>query len=154
MRKIAVLAMVVSAALSFSVTVFAPRTDNFPERPIEGKLGKQTKIAFTSERNENFDIHVVNADGSELKRLTNNPAWDELPAWSPDGRKLAFQSIRNGNWDIYVMNADGTEQKRLTRDSAHDARPFWSSDGKRIVFTSKRSGKSQIHVMNADGTGQ
>jgi len=60
------------------------REESSPKKPVslEDKLYKQTKIAFTSERDENFDIYIMNADGSEQKRLTNSPAWDEMASCS------------------------------------------------------------------------
>src|ERR671932_391217 len=84
----------------------------------------------------NWEIYTVNPDGSELAKITNNPASDMNPAWSPDGTKIAFR--RNdamvsasglNNEDIYVMNADGTEQRRLTDDTGDDSLPAWSPDG-------------------------
>ncbi len=90
------------------------------------KPSEQTKIAFTSKRDGNYEIYVMNADGSEQKRLTNNCAADERASWSPDGKKIAFESNRHGNREIYVMNADGSEQKRLTNNSAADLYPSWS----------------------------
>ena len=70
-----------------------------------------------SRRDDNWEIYVMNADGSGEKRLTRNPSHDASPAWSPDGRKIAF--IRNlRNPDIYVMNADGSGQRRLARNAA------------------------------------
>ena len=72
------------------------------EEPATGR------IAFLSERNFNSDIYVMNADGSGLTRLTNDPAFDTDPAWSPDGSQIAFHSLRDGNLEIYVMNADGS----------------------------------------------
>ena len=66
-----------------------------------------------SQREENWDIYIINIDGSGLQRLTNDPANDGLPTWSPDGRSIAFVSDRGGAWAIWVMNADGTGQTAL-----------------------------------------
>ncbi len=122
------------------------------------------QITFVSDRDEpnpstctlscNSEIYVMNADGSGQTRLTNNPAADSGPTWSPDGSKIAFSSDRDGNSDIYVMNADGSGQTRLTDNPAGDAGPIWSPDGSRIAFTSNRDGNGEIYVMNADGSGQ
>ena len=67
-----------------------------------------SRIAFSSFRDDNDEIYVMNADGTNLRRMTNHPAKDRYPAWSPDGQRLAFSSHRDGNDEIYVMNADGT----------------------------------------------
>ena len=109
----------------------------------------QDKIVFQS---GNSEIYVVNANGDNLRQLTNNPAQDRYPAWSSDGRKIVFQSDCDGNPEIYVMNADGTNLTRLTAQSAPDQNPVWSPDGRKIAFQSDRDGNSEIYVMNADGT--
>src|ERR671910_494684 len=112
-----------------------------------------TKLAFTSDRDVNREIYVMNAqDGSNQTNLTDNPAADEFPTWSPDGTKLAFTSSA----DIYVMNAqDGSNQTRLTVDPATDEFPSWSPDGTKLAFTSDRDGNTEIYVMNAqDGSNQ
>ena len=62
------------------------------------------QIAFTSFRDGNGEIYVMDADGSNLRNLTRNPAWDSRPAWSPDGAQIAFTSDRDGNWEIYVID--------------------------------------------------
>ena len=112
------------------------------------------RIAFTSKRDGNYEIYVMNADGSGQTNLTNNLAGDRCPAWSPDGKRIAFDSARGDNWEVYVMNADGSGQTRLTNNSADDHRPAWSPDGKRIAFSSDRDGNWEIYVMNADGSSQ
>ena len=85
-------------------------------------------------------------------RLTNNPADDYLPVWSPDGKKIAFTSYRDGNTEIYTMNPDGGDLQNLTQNSAFDEFPEWSPDGKKIAFRSKRQrGINKIYVMDADG---
>ena len=67
----------------------------------------------------------MNADGTGATRLTNHPALDCAPAWSPSGAKIAFDSNRDGKFDIYVMNADGTNPTRLTKDPANDNAASW-----------------------------
>ena len=69
--------------------------------------GANGKIVFTSDRDGNSEIYVMNPDGSGQTRLTNNGAIDADPVWSPDGTKIAFWSERDGPAEIYVMNADG-----------------------------------------------
>jgi len=113
-----------------------------------------TKIAFTSNRDGNFEIYSININGSEQTRITNSKAEDREPAWSPDGTKIAFTSNRDGNNEIYVMNKDGTGQTRITENEASDLEPAWSPDGTKIAFTSNRDGNNEIYVMNKDGTGQ
>lgn len=95
----------------------------------------------------------IAADGSALTRLTNHPARDFGPAWSPDGTRIAFASERDGNLEIYVMNADGSGATRLTNHPATDWGPTWSPDGARIAFASERDGDGEIYVINADGSG-
>ena len=112
------------------------------------------KIAFTSLRDGNAEIYVMNADGSNQTRLTNNPANDSWPNWSPDGTTIAFQSNRDGNFEIYVMNADGSNQTRLTNNKEGNFCPAWSPDGTKVVFISNRDGNSEVYIMNVDGTNQ
>jgi len=113
------------------------------------------RIAFMSNRDGPLEIYVMNANGSGQTNLTNNPAGDSDPAWSPDRSKIAFTSDRDGNDEIYVMNADGTDQTNLTQyPAADDSGPAWSPDGAKIAFASYRDGNWEIYVMNANGSGQ
>jgi Tol biopolymer transport system component len=75
--------------------------------------GSQKRVAFMSSRDGNWEVYVVNMDGSGLKRLTNNSAQDGLPTWSPDGKSIAFVSKRDGAWAVWVMGADGSGQRKL-----------------------------------------
>ncbi len=121
------------------------------QEPLSGK------IAFSSNRDGNYEIYVMNADGSGQTNLTNNSAYDNRPAWSPDGTKIAFTRNSNGFDEIYVMKADGSEQINLTNNpTANDYRPTWSPDGTKIAFVSDRDSATgdEIYVMNANGSGQ
>ena len=86
-----------------------------------------SKIAFMSTREVNYNIYIMNPDGTNQTRLTNNPASDNRPDWSPDGSKIVFASSRDGNSEIYVMDPDGTNQTRLTNNQALDSTPFWGA---------------------------
>ena len=122
------------------------------------------RIAFTSNRDGigDWEIYVMNSDGSGMTQLTDNKAWDGGPSWSPDGRRIAFTSNRHDNFtasqdfDIYVMNSDGSGVTRLTNSGGIGS--SWSPDGRRVAFTSSRdgnftsSGNLDIFVMNSDGS--
>lgn len=84
-----------------------------------------TKIAFEATVQSNTDIYVMDPDGSNVVRLTEDPELDVNPTWSPDGTHLAFGSKRDGNQEIYVMKADGSEQTRITKHSGADLMPSW-----------------------------
>ena len=105
-------------------------------------------IAFYSNRDGNYEIYSIRPDGSDLKRLTFDPASDQTPAWSPDGRRLAFRSERSGGGNLYVMDADGGSLRRLTMGPGDDSQSAWSPDGTRIAFSSLRDGNRDIYVVN------
>lgn len=73
--------------------------------------GKQ--IVFMSRREGNWEVYIINADGTGLQRLTNDPAEDGLPTWSPDGNAVAFVSNRGGPWAVWAMTPDGSGQRQL-----------------------------------------
>ncbi len=110
------------------------------------------KIAFQSLRDANYEIYVMDADGSNQTNITNNTSHDYYPSWSADGSKIAFQSYRDDNHEIYVMDADGSNQTNITNNAANDYYPAWSPDESQIAFCSGSNGNYQIYVMNADGS--
>ena len=113
----------------------------------------EPRILFVSTRDGNEEIYAMNSDGTGVVRLTNDPARDTRPVWSPDGTLIAFVSERTGNRDIWVMNADGTGLRNLTADPSTDDNPAWAPDQSRIVFSSTRiGGQAELFVMNPDGT--
>ena len=125
-----------------------------------------TKIALSSNRDfpanpgngvNPFEVYVMNADGSNAVRLTNNTSADAQPTFSPDGTKIAFMTQRSGLALVFVMNANGSNQVNITQSTTLDsADPEWSPDGTTIAFTSyARVGQTnadEIFAMNADGS--
>ena len=103
-----------------------------------------SKIVFTSFRDLQNEIYVMNADGTGQTRLTNNPASDVAPSWSPDGTKILFTSFRDdpmGPPALYVMNADGSNQTRLTTGANGVWRPTVSATP--VILTEQGSNNAQ-----------
>jgi hypothetical protein len=104
------------------------------------------RIAFVSTRDGNEEIYTASPDGSGVTRLTNDPASDREPAWSPDGTRIAFVRAAGVSQTLYVMNADGTGARFLYGGARN---PAWSRDG-RIAFT---YASGALYAINPDGTG-
>ena len=119
-------------------------------QPVWSSTGR---IAFVSSRQGgDYELYVMNADGTGTVRVTTSAGSDSDPSWSPDGQKLVFQSLRDLNLEIYTVNGDGTNPTRLTTNDVADMQPAWSSTGK-IAFVSNRDRpEGEIYVMNSDGS--
>jgi Tol biopolymer transport system component len=125
-----------------------PNTPGFDGYPSFSGDGKQ--IVFRSGRNGNLDLYLMNADGSNVRRLTNDGANDLFPVFSPTANQIAFASNRDDPnadvFDVYVLdlNADGTPGKvrRITHDEGQHGHLQYSYDGKWLIFASERGGIS------------
>lgn len=115
------------------------------------------RIAFTTDRSGDYEIWVVNPDGTGSVNVTRNASWDRNPAWSPDGSRIAFTTCRYGTpCDIAIMNADGTGVTRVTNAPALKDKdnPTWSPDGSQIAFEGSLDVENwDIYVINVDGSG-
>ncbi len=108
-------------------------------------------VAFNSMRDGNAEIYVMDGDGGNQTRITENPATDGDPAISPNGRDIVFTSNRAGNNDIFVVDSRGGPAVNLTNHSANDGWARWSPSGREVVFHSNRDGNFEIYVMGAGG---
>jgi TolB protein len=134
-----------------------PTATATPLPPLSGSGGG--RIVFASRRGEgDYEIYVMNADGTDKRQLTRDTFESEGPAWSPDGTQIAFTiDTYSGSSDIYVMNADGSNLRRLTTNGG--AGPAWSpvppgggTSGTRIAFI-RSAPESDLYVMAVpDGT--
>ena len=108
-------------------------------------------VAFVSVRDETPGIHIMNSDGTQIRRLTEEGINGNNPHWAPEDNWICFDSDHEGNSEIYVIQPDGYGLARLTNDPADDTQPAWSPIGDHIAFVSTRDGNSEIYLMEADG---
>ncbi len=114
-------------------------------------IANDGRVAFTYQD----DIWVVDAEGTNPRRLTTHIARDFSPRFSPDGKWIAFTSNRNGNNDVYLVPSTGGEPKQLTWHSGNDEALYWTPDGKGVVMSSQRgqgAWGSPLYVQPIDGT--
>ena len=180
MKKLLIVTLVIAFTISAcqASPSLTPLADNFTETavpataeptaiqpvPIQPRLPGQHGgvIAFYSDRDGNPEIYTIHADGNGLTRLTDNPAFDDGPAVSPDGTRIAFLTARhdpnphfpNLKYELYVMDIDGGNPQRLTTTEAAEDHPAWSPDGSRIIFDADydADGFYEIYTIQPDGS--
>ena len=105
------------------------------------------QIAFASQRDRNWEVYVMDANGANKINITNNPAADRKPDWGP-GDLIAFATDRDGNSEIYTMTPAGENLTNLTNHPGIDLAPAWSPDGTKIAFSTDRGGDLDIYFLN------
>lgn len=109
-------------------------------------------IAFASSRMGTRQLFIMNADGSNIRQVTDLKDMGGRSSWSPDGTRLAFYAGPSEDRNIYVINVDGANLVQLT-NGGDNLGPSWSPDGNWIAFTSFRDGNNEIYIVHPDGTG-
>lgn len=125
--------------------------DRGEEGAVISKDGK--RIAFKSNRDDptgkgNYEIYVMNVNGTNVQRLTNNPAHDQGPSWSPTGDRIAFGTDRTGNEDIHIMNSDGSNVRQITKNSTYERVPNWHPSQEKIAYSCVRGSDKDVCVID------
>jgi TolB protein len=109
------------------------------------------QIAFETNVNGNWDIYLLDVRTALVRNLTNNPADDLSPSWSPNGREIIFYSDRNGDHsaELHIMNMDTLKLRLFTEERGDYRRAVWSPDGHEVAYT---IGYGQLQLANTDGT--
>ncbi|MDR0930001.1 MAG: hypothetical protein LBM74_09885 [Oscillospiraceae bacterium] len=122
-------------------------------------------LAYCADRNGNYDVYTIPAEGGEETRLTTAEGLDDGPEYSPDGQHIWFNSVRSGLMQAWRMNADGSEQTQMTfSEDMNSWFPHISPDGQKVVFVAYYKGdvapgdhpankNIEVRFMNADGSG-
>ena len=121
-------------------------TEDLPDFSPDGR-----HIVFHSNRSGNVEAWIADADGKNLRQITDDKRQVGAVRFSPDGTQIVYHARDGENKDIYVASIEGGEPRRLTTDAANDAYPSWSADGKYIYFASDRTGENQLWRVPATG---
>lgn len=107
-------------------------------------------LAYTGERNGQFDIYSIPAVGGEEIRLTDTPGLDDGPEYSPCGKYIWFNSTRSGLMQVWRMDADGQNPVQMTHDESNSWFPHVSPDGRRVCYIAYRKGDVEPHAHPAN----
>lgn len=148
-----------------------PADDSHPNWSPDG-----SRIIFDSARDtpdlkadwwaQFHDLYSIKADGTDIRKITDNHTVCTFGSWSPDGKKIAYRKVistpgfydndnltlSNTNSEVFVADADGKNEINLSRSAAYDAWPAWSRDSKQVFFGSNRGARTQLFVVNVDGS--
>jgi len=113
------------------------------------------KLAFASDRTGFWDLYVMDLQDGNVIQVTDTPAYDSAPSWSPDAQWLVFETYTNENLEIAVASVNDRAQPIIpvTEDPASDHSPVWAPDGRHVAFISSRGGDSDVWLANLDLTG-
>ena len=125
--------------------------DNAINARIQETVPPPSKMVFASTRDGNWEVYVMNPDGTGQVNITNNASTDWEPSLSPDGSQVVFSSYRDGNAELYKMSRNGTNVVRLTNIILADQQPKWSPNNDKIAFTRLVNGNNQVFTMDTNG---
>ncbi len=120
---------------------------------VQAKLSPdRTRIAFSSNRGGSYDLYVMEADGRNPVRLTNEAGNEGDPVWTPDGSRMVYTSTPKGGLpQLHTVGADGRDNRALMASPGGNHSADISPDGRRVAFVSARDGNQEIYVMDLSG---
>ena len=122
---------------------------NVSVSPLFAKAPTTPKILFTSVPDDNYEVYIMNPDGSEQVNLTQHPGADLSAVWSPTGEQILFISDRDDVRDLYLMDPNGSNVRRVFKKEALRGRPAWSPDGKKIAYMHLRWDINEYPIYTA-----
>ena len=120
--------------------------------PTPDPLAGGGSLVFAQNNNGNTDLFVLSVGQDRPLQLTNDPAVDRNPVWSPDGRSIAFTSNRDGNWELYVLDLTSGQLERVTDSPDFDGGAAWSPDGQWLVYEGYREENLDLFIVRRDGS--
>lgn len=111
-----------------------------------------SRIAFGSNRDGDYEIYTIESDGTDLTKITDNEYTDAYPTWSPNGNRIAFTSDRSGSGNIHIKDLETGEVVQATDINSSASFPRWSPDGSRITFTSDRDGDNDAYIYDLESS--
>ncbi len=125
---------------------------------FERELDEREARLFEKDQAFMNEIYIMNADGSDVRRLTNEPGYDGGPFFSPDGKRICWRrfSIDGATAEVYTMNIDGTDVQRLTNLGAMSWAPYYHPSGDYLIFATNKHGFAnfELYLVRADGEGE
>ncbi len=145
-RTIVLILLLGVAQLAAQAPAIPQVVADFP-KGLTGTLVFQSDLAGPDNPQGRTRLYTLDLVTGAVRRLTGGRDYrDEVPRWSPDGKRIAFKSNRGGgNLDVYVMDADGGNVVRITDHPAHDHDPVWMPDGLSLIFSSERDSRSDLY---------
>ena len=131
------------------------RLTDTPGYDAEGSYSADgSRIVFTSFRDGDAEIYIMDADGKNPRRITHAKGYDGGPFFSPDGKRIIYRSDRKGNdlLQVYVNNTEGTAERALTQNEFVNWGPYWHPDGSHVIYATSKHGHSnyELYLMNVD----
>lgn len=121
-----------------------------PNNKVPPSWSSKGKIVYSIESMKGGDLFIASSDGSNEKRITNDPAFERYPVYNSSGDKIVYVKQVESGWDLFMLDIATKEETRLTELEKFVAHPSWSLDGKKIAFQIMYKGQTEIAVLHIE----